>query len=229
MNSVEAPKLDIEHDIRRVRRRIARACERAGRSPNEVTLVAVSKTVDPSAIGVAFKAGVNHFGENRVQEAHAKFVELKVLTPRPIWHMVGHLQTNKAKTAVELFDIIQSVDSVRLAESLSRQTTKKVRIYLQVNVADEATKRGFPVIEISKAIKEIEHLPNLKIEGLMTIAPLVNDPEEVRHLFRQLRELRDNEGLEHLSMGMTDDFEVAIEEGATVVRIGRALFRERGD
>ena len=205
--------------------RIARACEKAGRSPNEVTIVAVTKTVAPSAIEAAFQAGINHFGENKVQEAKEKIGKLS--TVGPTWHMVGHLQTNKAKTAVELFDIIHSVDSIRLAEALSRRAQKTIPILFQVNISGEATKSGFSVAELSQAVNEIGHLPQLKIIGLMTIAPLVSDPEEVRPVFRCLRQLRDSLGLEHLSMGMTDDFEVAVEEGATLVRIGRAIFGER--
>jgi pyridoxal phosphate enzyme (YggS family) len=144
------------------------------------------------------------------------------------WHMVGHLQTNKAKLAVGLFDMIQSIDSVKLAEAISRHAKRNIPILIQVNVAEEASKSGFSLDKVSSAVKEIARLPRLEIKGLMTIAPLTSDPEEVRPVFKQLRLLRDSLGLEHLSMGMTDDFEVAIEEGATIVRIGRAIFGERG-
>ena len=141
--------------------------------------------------------------------------------------MVGHLQSNKTKSAVELFDIIHSVDSVRLADILYRRTQKTLPVLLEVNVSGEATKGGFSVAETEAAVKEIRQLPNLKVLGLMAVAPFVADAEEVRPVFRKLRELRDSLGLEHLSMGMTDDFEVAIEEGATMLRIGRAIFGER--
>ncbi len=218
---------DIGANIEAVRKRIAYACQRVGRSPEEVTLVAVTKTVDPSAIAAAFKLGVTHFGENRVQEAVAKIGQLPGLKLRPTWHMVGHLQTNKAKVAVETFDVIHSVDSMRLAEVLSQRTQKTLPILLEVNVSGEASKSGFPIVEVAPALEAISRLPRLKIKGLMTIAPLVADAEQVRPIFRQLRSLRDSLKLEHLSMGMTDDFEVAIEEGATMVRIGRAIFGER--
>jgi len=219
--------MDIERNIQEVTRRIALACKRAGRSPEEVTLVAVTKTIGPAAIRAAFQAGLRHFGENRVQEAKPKLGELENIRTQCTWHMVGHLQTNKAKTAGALFDIIQSVDSVRLAEFLNRHAQKTIPILLEVNIAGEASKSGFSTGEVFSAMKEIERMSKLEIKGLMTIAPLASDPEEVRPVFRRLRELRNSMGLEHLSMGMTDDFEVAIEEGSTMVRIGRAIFGER--
>ena len=220
--------VDVEGNVREVERRIAQAAGRAGRSPDEVIIVAASKGVAPQAIEAALKAGIRHIGENRVQEARAKMECLSALEPHPIWHMVGHLQRNKVKTAVQLFDIIESVDSVRLAQEISRRATKAVPILVQVNVSGEGTKSGFSVAEILGAVEEIARLPRLEIKGLMTIAPLVKDAEEVRPVFRRLRQLRDALGLEHLSMGMTDDFEVAVEEGSTVVRIGRAIFKEGG-
>jgi pyridoxal phosphate enzyme (YggS family) len=219
--------MDIEHNIQQVEKRIARACEKAGRSPDEVTLVVVTKTIAPAQIGAAFQAGIKHFGENRIQEAVAKLPLLANLGSRPTWHLVGHLQTNKAKTALELFDIIHSVDSVKLAEVLSRRAERTVPILLEVNIAGEESKFGFAGEELPSAIKQISQLPNLEVKGLMTIAPWVEDQEEVRPVFRRLRQLGDSLGLEHLSMGMTDDFEVAIEEGATMVRIGRAIFGPR--
>jgi pyridoxal phosphate enzyme (YggS family) len=220
--------VDIESNIRDVKQRIARAAARDERSPVQVTIVAVTKTVDPRQIQQAFKDGVRHFGENRVQEAESKIEQLSTLQPPPTWHMVGHLQSNKAKIAVELFDMIQSIDSVKLAEAISHHTQRNIPILIQVNVAAETTKSGFSPSEVSSAVKEIARLPHLEIKGLMTIAPLTPNPEEVRPVFRQLRLLRDALGLEHLSMGMSDDFEVAVEEGATMVRIGRAIFGERG-
>lgn len=219
--------VDIGANIEHVRRRIALACARVGRSPDEVTIVAVTKTVAPSAIATAFKLGIRHFGENRVQEAVGKISQLTWLEPQPTWHMVGHLQTNKVKVAVEIFDIIHSLDSIRLAEVISRRTQRTLPVLLEVNVSGEATKGGFSVAEVESALKAISHLPRLEIKGLMTIAPIVTDAEQVRPIFRKLRSLRDSFGLEHLSMGMTDDFEVAVEEGATMLRIGRAIFGER--
>lgn len=215
---------DIGANLRELEKRIVRACERAKRLPTEVTLVAVTKGVDISAIREAFAWGIRNFGENQVQEAEAKIEQLCDLRPYLTWHMVGHLQTNKAKIAVGLFDIIHSVDSVRLAEILSRRAQRRLPILLQVNVSGEATKSGFAPGEVIEVATEIRQLSSLEIKGLMTIPPLTDNPEEVRPVFRRLRELRHELGLEHLSMGMTADFEVAIEEGATMVRIGRAIF-----
>ena len=220
--------VDIRANIDQVKGHITRACQRASRSPDEITIVAVTKMVDPSAIATAFELGIRHFGENRVQEAQAKVGQLSWLEPRPTWHMVGHLQTNKARVAVTIFDIIHSIDSIGLAEALSRRVQKTLPILLEVNVSGETSKGGFSVTEVEPALEVIARLPRLEIKGLMTIAPMVTDAEQVRPFFKKLRSLRDSLGLEHLSMGMTDDFEVAIEEGATLVRIGRAIFGERG-
>jgi len=219
--------VSIAANIEEVQGCIARTCERSHRLPGEITLVAITKGVDVSAIRVAFGCGIRNFGENRVQEAEDKIAQLSDLKPDVTWHMVGHLQSNKARRAIDLFDIIHSVDSIRLAEVLSRRAEKPLPVLLEVNVSGEATKGGFSVGEIAVAVNEVKHLPNLKVMGLMTMAPFVADIEEVRPVFRKLRELRDSLGLEHLSMGMTDDFEVAIEEGATMLRIGRAIFGER--
>jgi pyridoxal phosphate enzyme (YggS family) len=211
--------------VAHVRQRVERAAERAGRSPADVTIVAVSKGFPPSAIDETLVAGIADVGENRVQEAAAKIAELRGL---PItWHLVGHLQTNKAKTALELFDIIHSVDSLHLAEVLSHRAQRPLPVFLEVNVTGEASKFGFPPGEVAVAAGAIARLPHLDLRGLMTVAPFVSDPETVRPVFRELRCLRDALGLAELSMGMTDDFEVAIEEGATLVRIGRAIFGER--
>jgi len=219
--------VSIADNLRRVRERVAAACERAGRSPDEVIIVGVSKTFPPEAIAEACRAGLTDIGENRVQEALRKIplVESQGLHPR--WHLVGHLQTNKAKSALSVFGIIHSVDSLHLAEALSRRAGQPVPVLLEVNVAGEASKFGFAPEEVAQAYRQITRLPNLDVQGLMTVAPLLPDPEQVRPLFRRLRELRDEMGLRELSMGMTDDFEVAIEEGATMVRIGRAIFGPR--
>ena len=218
---------DIGANIEEVKLRIIRACERVGRLPDAVTIVAVTKMVEPSAVATAFKLGIRHFGENRVQEAERKIRQLTWLEPHPTWHLVGHLQTNKVKVAMELFDIIHSLDSVRLAEVISRRTETALPVLLEVNVSGEASKGGFSVVEVAPALEAISRLPRLEIKGLMTIAPMVADAEQVRPVFQKLCSLRDSLGLEHLSMGMTDDFEVAVEEGATLVRIGRAIFGER--
>lgn len=217
----------IADNLARLRERIAAACERADRSPNEVTLVGVSKGFPAEAVAEAVVAGLQEVGENRVQEAAGKIEALAAMGLRPHWHLVGHLQTNKAKTASDLFAIIHSVDSLRLAQELSRRAHRPVAILLEVNVAQEASKFGFAPGELSSASSAIAALPNLDVRGLMTVAPLADDPETLRPVFRQLRELRDSLGLRELSMGMTDDFEVAIEEGATMVRIGRAIFGPR--
>ena len=215
----------IAERVAHVRQRVERAAERAGRSPADVTIVAVSKGFPPAAIEEAAAAGIAHVGENRVQEAAAKIPGLSGLAVT--WHLVGHLQTNKAKTALELFDIIHSVDSLHLAEALSHRSQRPLPVLLEVNVAGEAAKFGFPPDEVAAAADAVACLPNLDLRGLMTVAPLASDPEAVRPAFRELRRLRDALGLAELSMGMSDDFEVAIEEGATVVRIGRAIFSER--
>jgi pyridoxal phosphate enzyme (YggS family) len=214
----------IAPNLRDVERRIATAAGKVSRSPAEVTLVAVTKGLPFQAIEAAVEAGIEHIGENRVQEASTKVDRLSASGLRPTWHMVGHLQRNKSKTAVEVFDIIHSVDSLRLAEALNAVASPALPVLLQVNVSGEATKGGFSLAQLPRAVADIGRMSNLMVKGLMTIAPLVSDAEEVRPVFRKLREVRDTLGLEHLSMGMTDDFEVAVEEGATMVRIGRAIF-----
>jgi len=217
----------IAQRLEAVRRGIAAACLRSGRSPAEVTLVAVCKGFPPEAIREAAAAGVRHLGENRVQEAEAKRPHLTDLPPGVVWHMVGHLQTNKVKTALGLFDIIHSVDSLHLAETISRRALRLVPVFLEVNVAGEASKYGFSPDGLPKAAAAIACLPNLQVRGLMTVAPLAASMEQVRPVFRRLREMARSLGLQEPSMGMTDDFEVAVEEGATHVRIGRAIFGER--
>ncbi|MBN1189737.1 MAG: YggS family pyridoxal phosphate-dependent enzyme [Dehalococcoidales bacterium] len=221
-------EVNIASNLDILRKNIARACLKAGRSPDEVTLIAVTKTVGTTAVEEAFNLGIRHFGENRVQEAERKIRGLSHLQPRPAWHMIGHLQSNKVKAALDLFDIIQSVDSLDKANLINRRVQRKIPVLLQVNVSGEKTKGGFLPEEMKGVVAAVSLLPNLEIKGLMTIAPAVEDAEEVRGVFRKMRELRDLFGLEHLSMGMTEDFEVAIEEGATMIRIGRAIFGERG-
>ena len=217
----------IAENLSRVRARIEEACRRAGRAPDEVTLIGVTKTVDADAVAEAYAAGLRDMGENRVQEAQSKIEALAARGIRPHWHLIGHLQTNKAKTAFDLFDILHSVDSLRLARTLSRQTGEQVPVLLEVNVAQEASKFGFAPEDLPQAFSDIAALPNIGVRGLMTVAPQADDPERARPVFRRLRELRDALGLAELSMGMTDDFEVAIEEGATMLRVGRAIFGTR--
>jgi hypothetical protein len=220
-------KWDLKTNLEAVQKRIGQACRRSGRSRSEVTLIAVTKSVDLANIEVAFNLGICHFGENRVQEAGPKIKAFAGLQPHPIWHMIGHLQSNKVKTALQLFDVIQSVDSIELAAHIGKSFFSDKPVLLQVNVAAETSKRGFSLNDIEETLQNTQILRLLKVKGLMTMAPLVEDPELVRPIFRKLKELRDRFGLEHLSMGMTSDFEVAIEEGATMVRIGRAIFGER--
>ena len=218
----------IKDNIDSLKVEIGEICNRINRDPRDITIIAIAKTFTHSQILEAFESGIMDIGENRVQEAVEKIERLSQLEPHPTWHMVGHLQSNKAKVAVEIFDLIHSIDSVRLAEVISHRTHKTMPVLLEVNVSGEASKNGFPLTKVEPALEEIAHLPRLEVKGLMTIAPLLSDAEQVRPVFRKLRSLRDSFGLEHLSMGMTDDFEVAVEEGATLVRIGRAIFGERG-
>lgn len=230
-----------------VREQIAAAAAAAGRQADEVRLIAVSKTHPPEVVAAAVAAGVSDIGENRVQEAQHKIAALHSLQPWPRWHLIGHLQRNKAKVAVELFDLIHSVDSVRLAETLdryARERDRRLPILLQVNVSGEASKEGFAVVDgiknvtaYSAFLRDVEailQLPALEIRGLMTIAPIVEHPDLARPYFATLRELRDDLARRYpqtnwheLSMGMSDDLTAAIAEGATMVRIGRAIFGER--
>jgi pyridoxal phosphate enzyme (YggS family) len=226
---------------RKIKERILAACARVKRDPAEITLVAVTKGRSIEEIGGVIAAGVSEIGENRVQEAIEKY---NVLTGKPAnrqtgelikWHMVGHLQTNKVKEAVAIFDLIHSVDSLKLAAEINRQAEKinKIQdILVEVKTSPEAAKFGVPPGEAIELVRDLAQFKNIALKGLMTIAPMAADPEEARPYFRLLKELRDNinelmtndQRLTTVSMGMSDDFEVAIEEGATMVRIGRALF-----
>ena len=216
--------MSIAENVREVRRRIAEAARRSGRSPDAVTLVAVAKSTDAAGAREAVAAGVTQLGENRVAEAQRKLAEAPDLRQGVTWRLVGHLQTNKAKAALQLFDTIDSVDSLRLVARLDHVLDRKLPILLEVNVAGEPTKHGFTTDSVSVALQRVACCERLDPQGLMTIAPQVRDPEEVRPVFRRLRELAQANGLRELSMGMTEDFEVAIEEGATIVRVGRAIF-----
>jgi pyridoxal phosphate enzyme (YggS family) len=219
--------LDIAANLERVRERLARAAERAGRRPADVLLIAVSKTVDVDRIRAAVAAGVGALGENRVQEAKAKIAEMGRAAA---WHLIGHLQTNKVKDALELFDVIHSLDRLELARELERRAAGRgqvVEALVQVNVAAEATKGGIEPDELGEVLDAIGKLAHLRVRGLMTIPPPVDVAERARPWFRRLRELGERHGLRELSMGMSGDFEVAVEEGATMVRVGTAIFGPR--
>ena len=218
---------DIRTNLERVRERVARAAERAGRRAEDVLLVGVSKTVDVARIRAALSAGLGALGENRVQEARDKIAEIG----RPVaWHLIGHLQTNKVRDALELFDVIHSVDRIDLARELDRRARAKGRTvdaFVQVNVGGELSKGCWPPEAIETAVEAVSALAGLKLRGLMTIPPPVERPEDARGWFRALRKLAERHGLPELSMGMSGDFEIAIEEGATMVRIGTAIFGPR--
>jgi pyridoxal phosphate enzyme (YggS family) len=216
-----------------VRDRIASACAKAGRDPRSVRLVAVSKTVPAAGVAEAMAAGQTLFGENRVQEALAK---MSVAGPSATWHLVGHLQKNKAKQAAGCFALIHGIDDGELARELDRRAEARGMtqpVLVQANLAGEATKRGADTEGLLPLLTAVAAFPHLDLCGLMIIPPPVTDPEASRPWFRRLRDLRDRaverlaRPLPELSMGMTDDFEVAIEEGATLVRVGRAIFGER--
>ncbi len=230
----------IKDNIVQVKERIASACSRANRQAQEIMLVGVTKNRQVIEVKELLAGGITQIGENRVQEAAAKYAELG--SERVSWHLIGHLQTNKVKDAVRIFDLIQSVDSLRLAQAINKEAEKvdKVQeILLEVKTSPEPTKHGLSAEDLLINFKQILGLKNIRLRGLMTIAPLVDEPENARPYFRQLRKLRDElyrrqmvsfsvsetgGGGLILSMGMTGDFEVAIEEGSQMVRLGRALF-----
>ncbi len=225
----------IIENYKEVERRVCEACARAGRDRSEVTLIAVSKTKPVEMLQEAMTAGATVFGENKVQELCEKYEVL----PRDLhWHMIGHLQRNKVKYIVDKAELIHSVDSLRLAEEISKESVKKnvqAHILIEVNVAEEDSKFGVTVEDTENLIREIALLPNVHIQGLMTIAPYVENAEENRQVFRILKKLAvdikmkniDNVHMDVLSMGMTGDYEVAIEEGATMVRVGTGIFGKR--
>ena len=222
----------IRENFLRVRERIERAAERSKRDPKEIKLVAVSKTVEPARIQEAIEAGATLLGENYVQEAQKKIETMG----RPVaWHFIGHLQSNKAKAAVQLFDMVQSLDSVHLAEELNRravQANRVIAVLIEVNLAKEATKFGTDEERLFTLARKAKELDHLSLEGLMTMPPYFDSPEESRPYFIELRkwqERMEREGIriKELSMGMSNDFEIAIEEGATYVRVGTAIFGHR--
>jgi hypothetical protein len=216
--------VSIRDDLLAVERRIAGACARAGRRRDEVTLVAVSKTKTAEMIDEAIAAGVTEVGENRVQEARNK---KPLVRGKARWHLIGHLQSNKAKDAVRLFDVIQTIDNVELAEKVARAAAAAGKIQdvlLEVNIGNEPQKSGAAPADVNALARTVASIDALRLRGLMAIPPA----EDAPRCFRALRAMRDGLGLRELSMGMTDDFETAIEEGATIIRVGRAIFGERG-
>ncbi|HZL42819.1 MAG TPA: YggS family pyridoxal phosphate-dependent enzyme [Verrucomicrobiae bacterium] len=223
----------LETNLGLIRQRIERACIRSGRDPATVTLLPVSKSQSPEKIQEAANLGFRVFGENKVQEAKAK---IPLCGDSLRWHMIGHLQTNKCRDAVHLFEMIQSVDSLAVAQELQKradQAAKTIPVLIEVNIVGEASKFGYRPEALLLDLQQIHALPRLDVQGFMTVPPWAPDPEKVRPLFRQLRELKTRceqllqSPLPSLSMGMSGDFEVAIEEGATIVRIGTALFGPR--
>jgi pyridoxal phosphate enzyme (YggS family) len=228
--------MGIKENVAQVRERIAAACRRGGRVPDDVKLLAISKTCPPESIRAAYEAGLRDFGENRVQEAAAKRPGLSDLSIT--WHLVGHLQTNKAKAARELFHWVHSVDSFRLAQKLDQATASaggRLLVLLEVNLGGEESKAGVGESEVIQLAEQIGQLATLEVRGLMVIPPFFDDPEQVRPYFRRLRELAQeidakniaNVSMRELSMGMSHDFEVAIEEGATIIRVGTSIFGRR--
>ena len=239
--------MTIAANLEAVQARMAEACAQAGRNPSDVTLVAVSKTHPPADVLEAAAAGLQHFGENRVEESESKIPAVMAAFGSPVtWHMIGHIQSRKAKDVVALFDVVHSVDTLKLAQRLSRFAQEQGRVLdalLEVNISGETSKSGLVAAgwETDPALRDrlwadvgaMLALPGLQVRGLMTMAPIVEDMEHTRPIFAGLRGLRDalarsfGVALPDLSMGMTDDYPVAIEEGATLVRIGRAIFGER--
>ena len=229
----------LQEAVDQVRERISHACKRSGRNEAEVTLMGVSKTVEPERIKEAYAAGLRVFGENRVQEFEGKWIALSELKDAE-WHLIGHLQSNKAKKAAELFHAIDSVDSLRLAEKLNQtaaEANKKLEVMIEIKVGEEESKAGIPLDspELEALLRAAPRLEHLHIGGLMTVPPFTQDPEGARRYFRLLRDLRDkiaarklpNVEMDMLSIGMSHDFEVAIEEGSTCVRVGTAIVGAR--
>jgi pyridoxal phosphate enzyme (YggS family) len=225
--------VNLAENLEKIQQRIRAACGRAGRDVNSVALLAVTKSHPPEAVAAAAQLGLNLFGENKIQEARAK---IPLCPGRLRWHFIGHLQSNKCRDAVELFEMIQSVDSLALAREIARRAeaaAKTMPILLEVNVAGEASKSGYAPEKLLAELEAVNALPKLEIHGLMVVPPWSAEPEQSRPHFQRLRELKARcerilgASLPHLSMGMSGDFEVAIEEGATLVRIGTALFGPR--
>jgi pyridoxal phosphate enzyme (YggS family) len=221
----------LAENLAHVRERITAAAERAGRNPGEVTIVAVTKTFPVARVREAMTLGLGIFGENRVQEAIPKIEEIG--TSKATWHLIGHLQSNKVRFIEGRFAMVQSIDSVGIVEALGRRLKTRLDVLIEVDVADEPQKTGARPADLLPIAAAVELQPNLRLRGLMTIAPMVADAEQVRPFFRELRRLKEDltdrlgRKLPVLSMGMTDDYPVAVEEGATMLRLGRALFGPR--
>lgn len=226
---------DIEENLSRLRAKIFKACEKVKRNPQEIKIVAVTKNVAVEKIKHAIDCGIEIIGENKVQEAQTKYTQMD---KKVLWHLIGHLQTNKVKKALEIFELIQSVDSLKLAEEIDRRAKEKNKIFpilIEVNASGEPTKYGVKPEQTENLIKEMQGLENLNIRGLMTVGPASDDKQKVRQAFRQLKMIYEklervrmpNLQLEHLSMGMSSDFEEAIEEGSNMLRIGAAIFGPR--
>lgn len=232
--------MGLKENIISINQRIAQTCQRVGRDPSTVTLLAATKTISAAKVNEALSLGIHHIGENTIQESEDKFPQLAKLhaplhaqkhTPikTPIKHMIGHLQTNKVKLAVQLFDVIQSVDSLKLAKEINKRASnagKLMPIFIEVNVAEEESKGGIPIDEVPSFYDHLLRLQNLRVDGLMTIAPYL-PAEETRPFFMEMSKLATVLKIRHLSMGMTNDFEIAIEEGSTMVRIGEGIFGKR--
>jgi PLP dependent protein len=223
----------LHRNVVQVRERIEQACRRAGRDPGEVTLVGVTKTHSVEAVTAAWDAGLRDFGENRAQEGCPKAGEVAARNLAARWHFLGHLQTNKVREVVRHFTVLHSLDSERLLAAIEREIASQVlpalEAFIEVNVAGEASKGGVAPIDLPRIVARVQASEHVHLRGLMTVAPRVADPGDVRPVFRELRQLAHSMHLHQLSMGMTEDFEVAIEEGATHIRIGRALFGERAE
>ena len=218
---------DVRNNLTAVERRIVAACDRAGRRREEVTLVAVTKTFPAADVEAVIAAGATDVGENRVQEAREKRADV-IAGVR--WHLIGHLQSNKARDAVRLFDVIHTIDSPSLAERVARAAAaagKQQEVLIEVNIGREAQKAGIDPAGVAAMVDGVRRFQELSLQGLMAIPP-IGEAEEMRPFFRELKRMNDDLGLPHLSMGMTDDFEIAIEEGATIIRVGRAIFGARG-
>jgi pyridoxal phosphate enzyme (YggS family) len=222
----------VKDNLETINKKIKEAALKVNRDPQEIKLVAVTKTATLEQIKEAINEGVKIIGENKVQEAKGKY---QVLTTEVKWHLIGHLQTNKVKYAVEIFDLIHSVDSIKLAKEIDKRSVqfkKTIDVLIEVNISGEETKYGYNPEKVEAFLKEISEFSGIRVRGLMTIAPISKNKEEVRPYFRRLRELSErirdknikNIKMDYLSMGMTDDFEIAIEEGANMVRIGRGIF-----
>jgi hypothetical protein len=223
-----ATNLSIAANIEAIRERMDRACQRAGRAPADITLIGVSKTIEPERVAAAVEAGISELGENRVQEGTAKKAALAEMGLHPHWHLIGHLQTNKARAALEAFTTIHSIDSTKLLDAIATRALERIEVFIEVNVSGEATKEGIAPSELTAIVEHASALDHIVVRGLMTVAPLGATDGELHGHFAALRNLADRHRLSSLSMGMTNDFEIAIEEGATHIRVGRAIFGERG-